>query len=61
MGNPIEILHRKLKRLKPMLREFNRKYFAELSNKVQEKRKELEFVQVINLNSKTNSDMLQKE
>ncbi|XVE50103.1 hypothetical protein DITRI_Ditri01bG0134600 [Diplodiscus trichospermus] len=60
-SNPMVVLHKKLKRLKSNLKEFNRKHFAELSDKVKIKRTELESVQIANLSGQGCSDSLQKE
>ena len=40
-GVPMVLLHKKLKRLKQCLREFNKKDFADISLKVKAKREEL--------------------
>ncbi|XVE58975.1 hypothetical protein DITRI_Ditri05aG0006800 [Diplodiscus trichospermus] len=57
----MEILHRKLKRLKPILKDFNKKHFAELSNRVGEKIRELEVVQVEILKGHSGPDSIQQE
>ncbi|XVE56937.1 hypothetical protein DITRI_Ditri04bG0050900 [Diplodiscus trichospermus] len=55
-GDPMVVLHKKLKRLKTNLKEFNKKYFAGLPDKVQSKRRELEAIQVENLNRQPSAD-----
>ncbi|XVE89222.1 hypothetical protein DITRI_Ditri19aG0133200 [Diplodiscus trichospermus] len=50
-GNPMEVLHRKLKRLKPCLKAFNKIHFADLPNKVNNKRIELENLQTLILSN----------
>ncbi|XVE84564.1 hypothetical protein DITRI_Ditri17bG0023200 [Diplodiscus trichospermus] len=45
-GNPMEILHEKLKRLKLKFWAFNRMHYAEISARVRAKRKELEDLQI---------------
>lgn len=44
-GDPMQVLHRKLKRLKPILRSFSKKHFSNISVRVLETRKKLELVQ----------------
>ncbi|KAK8544934.1 hypothetical protein V6N13_123242 [Hibiscus sabdariffa] len=44
-GNPLHILFAKLKRLKPILKKFNKEVFGEISKKVQAKQLELSNVQ----------------
>ena len=50
-GDPISILHRKLKKLKVILRDFNKSHFGGISNRVDAKRKELVSVQLSILNA----------
>ncbi|XVE57773.1 hypothetical protein DITRI_Ditri04bG0116500 [Diplodiscus trichospermus] len=57
----MEILHRKLKRLKPILKDFNKKKYADLPNKVKEERRELEELQNYNPQGVTTSEYVQKE
>ena len=61
-GSPMEVLHRKLKGLKTVLRNFNTTYFARISERVKDKRKELNEVQTALL-SPTNpiKEKIQKE
>ncbi|XVF76997.1 hypothetical protein PTKIN_Ptkin14bG0004700 [Pterospermum kingtungense] len=44
-GNPMERLFKKLKRLKPLLKAFNREHFSNVFGRVNHKQKELETVQ----------------
>ena len=60
-GNSMVSLHKKLKRLKQVLRDFNKAQFAGLPEKVKEKRNELEVVQISNLSNKSSVEMLDKE
>ncbi|XVF67216.1 hypothetical protein PTKIN_Ptkin10aG0102200 [Pterospermum kingtungense] len=57
-GNPYEIHHEKLKRLKPLLKTFNKAHYSDISDRVLEKRKELESLQfeLFNTSSGQNSD-----
>ena len=50
-GNAMSILHKKLKRLKVVLREFNLTHFGGISKRVDEKRRELASVQMSVLNT----------
>ncbi|XP_039020001.1 uncharacterized protein LOC120151688 [Hibiscus syriacus] len=48
-GNPMQIFFCKMKRIKPLLREFNKSYFSDISGRVTAKRVELESIQIHNL------------
>ncbi|XVE89157.1 hypothetical protein DITRI_Ditri19aG0128200 [Diplodiscus trichospermus] len=60
-GNPMEKLHLKLKRLKPILKEFNFKHFGGISSKVAKKRSKLAEMQKIIFNSAPATNMIVKE
>ena len=55
------ILHEKLKRLKAELRRFNKAHFGNISAKVEEKRRELADIQVLNLNCPSNDILVGRE
>lgn len=44
-GNPMQVLHKKLKLLKPLLREFNKKHFPNIYERVVKLRERLDQVQ----------------
>ena len=50
-GNPMIILHKKLKKLKVCLRNLNTQNYADISRKVKEKKMELAEVQITNLSN----------
>ena len=60
-GQPIEVLHKKLKRLKQVLKEFNSSKFAGISKKVKEKRKEMENIQLSIFSNGPNAGLLDQE
>ncbi|XP_039026250.1 uncharacterized protein LOC120159757 [Hibiscus syriacus] len=48
-GSAMNCLFNKLKRLKPLLRGFNKQFFSDISGRVRLKRAELEYIQIFNL------------
>ena len=60
-GDPMNILHRKLKRLKVVLRAFNQSHFGGISRKVDEKRKVLSNVQLAVLNNPFDARIIELE
>ena len=60
-GNPMAILHQKMKRLKPVLRKFNQDEYDNISGRVQGKRKELAETQVFILNCQGDTEMIENE
>ena len=61
VGSPMVILHKKMKRLKPVLRAFNASRYAGISDKVKEKRKELDALQISILSNSLNTRLIDKE
>ena len=59
--DPMHILHKKLKRLKVVLRAFNQSHFGGISRKVDEKRKELSNVQLAVLNTPLDTRLIKLE
>ena len=57
----MEILQKKLKRLKPCLSAFNKLHYANISKKVALKRKELKEIQMLNVFNTISVDMIEKE
>ena len=49
-GSPMSVLHRKLKRLKAILKAFNQMHYGGLTKRVEDKRKELAIMQLAILN-----------
>ena len=60
-GNPMRMLHSKLKRLKQELRKFNQAQFGNISTKVAEKRRELADIQIAVLNSPNCTALIENE
>ena len=60
-GNPLYILHQKIKRLKANLIRFNQKKFGNISGKVKVKRNELDDIQVKVLNKQVDVDLINNE
>ena len=60
-GDPMAILHQKMKRLKSILRNFNQKEYGNISGRVQGKRKELAEAQVFILNCQGDIALTGKE
>ena len=61
IGNPLKILHYKMKRLKAEMREFNNAEFGNITGRVTVKRGELAAPQVLVLNSPANSNLVEQE
>lgn len=57
----MQILHRKLKRLKPVLRSFSRKHFSNIYGRVLEARHRRELVQEEILKNPAHSQLVQPE
>ncbi|XP_039041009.1 uncharacterized protein LOC120179498 [Hibiscus syriacus] len=57
-GDPMQALFYKMKRLKPVLKAFNRKCYSNISEKVAEKREHLEKQQVVVLNGGSLDDVV---
>lgn len=60
-GDPMQILHRKMKRLKPVLRAFSKTHFSNISERVLKARQKLEMVQNEILKWPTNNQLIQHE
>ena len=60
-GNPMGLLHQKLKRLKLCLKQFNRVHFSNISMRVKEKRVELAKVQEDILSNNSRVELVQIE
>ena len=60
-GDPMFILHQKLKRLKAVLRKFNQDEFGNITTRVNEKKKELASIQVLILNANVSLELIEKE
>ena len=54
-------LHKKLKRLKISLKEFNKAHYEDISKKVDMKKKELEAIQMLILTTGVGGDQIEKE
>ena len=61
MGPPMVILQRKMKRLKLCLKDFNKKFYAEISFRVKTKREDLEELQKEILNGGTGDGLIERE
>ncbi|XP_039006212.1 uncharacterized protein LOC120133763 [Hibiscus syriacus] len=61
VGNPAQVLFYKLKRLKGCLKELNREYFNDISNRVKLNREDLMNIQLANLNSAHSSSNIASE
>ena len=61
VGSPMVILHKKMKRLKPVLRAFNASRYVGISDKVKEKRKELDALQISILSNSLNTGLIDRE
>ena len=57
----MEVLQKKLKRLKTVLKEFNKLYYVDISKKVGMKKEELEGIQMTNLSTIDCREMIEKE
>ncbi|XVE77615.1 hypothetical protein DITRI_Ditri13aG0077400 [Diplodiscus trichospermus] len=60
-GQPMQILHGKMKRLKNVLKSFNKDKFGEISSKVADKKNELADVQKNILNSNPSTKLISLE
>ncbi|KAK8695970.1 hypothetical protein V6N13_001111 [Hibiscus sabdariffa] len=56
-GNPMQVLFTKLKRLKPHLKTFNKAHFADISGRVEAKRRQLEERQMHNIHNTNERDL----
>ena len=61
IGDPMYILHQKLKRLKAVLRKFNQDEFGNITTRVNKKRKELDPIQVLVLNANASLEIIEQE
>ncbi|XVF80797.1 hypothetical protein PTKIN_Ptkin15bG0104300 [Pterospermum kingtungense] len=60
-GNLMEVLFSKLKRLKLVLKDFNRRYFSNISNRVAQKMRSLEDIQALIMAGQGNEKLLELE
>ena len=61
MGDPMNRLHQKMKRLKTKLKKFNQDEFGNITNKVIEKKKELVDIQILVLNNPLDKNLIEME